>query len=264
MPPTSTRKPLALAGASVIVTRPAASARALVRGARARGAEVVRLPGMRLLAVDDADGARRQLERARQADIWVFTSPSAVVYGLSLLGSNRFPDNLRMCAVGAGTARALARNGIASIAPAGLHNSEGLLDEPMFSDVGGLHVVLIDAPGGRDLLANTLAERGAGVEHVAVYQRAPPRLSGRYLAALRAAERPWISLLSSGLALSNLLEALPAELSARWRSESLVVSSTRLKEQAQERGFTDVHEADSALTRDLLRAAGQVLARHRL
>ncbi|MGB0133028.1 uroporphyrinogen-III synthase [Dokdonella sp.] len=260
----STRNALALAGASVIVTRPAATAAALVRGARVRGAHVVRLPGMRLCAIDEPAVAQARLDQARKADTWIFTSPTAVLFGLSLLGLEGIPKNVRMCAVGAGTARALARNGIESIAPAHLHNSQGLLDEPALAHVDGRHIVLVEAPGGRDLLDHTLSNRGARIERIAVYRRVPPNLSSRYLNALRSAERPWITLLSSSLALSNLLDALPADLSVRWRKEALVVSSGRLMEQARERGFTDVHEAGSALPRDLLSSACSVLGRHRL
>lgn len=255
---------LALAGASVIVTRPAASAGALVRGTRSRGGHAVRLPGMRLIGIDDKAGARIQLHEAGKADIWIFTSPTAVLFGLSLIDTSSLPGSLRIFAVGAGTARALARNGIEAMAPVRMHNSEGLLDEPALAGVAGQFIVLIDAPGGRELLAPTLRDRGARVERIAVYERVPPRLTPRYLNGLRSAERPWITLLSSGLALSNLLEALPSELSTRWRAEALVVSSERLATQAHERGFSDVHQAASALPADLLDCAGRVLARHRL
>ncbi|MEZ5460285.1 uroporphyrinogen-III synthase [Dokdonella sp.] len=259
-----TRKAPSLAGASVIVTRPAATAAGLVRGARSRGAHVVRLPGMRLCAIDDTAAAKRNLVAARGADTWIFTSPTAVLFGLSLLGSDPLPSSLRVCAVGAGTARALARNGIAAIAPAHLHNSEGLLAEPVLANISGQRIALIEAPGGRDLLAPALRERGALVESIAVYQRKPPNLSERYLNALRNAERPWITLLSSAQALTNLLAALPAELAMRWRREAVVVSSQRLAEQTREHGFSDVHEAESALPKDLLAAAVAVLSRHRL
>lgn len=260
----STRTALALAGSSVIVTRPAATAAALVRGARARGAQVIRLPGMRLAAIDEPALARQRLLQGRKANTWIFTSPTAVRFGLTLLGASKIPARVRVCAVGAGTARALARNGIASIAPARVHNSDGLLAEPVLAQVAGQQIVLVEAPGGRDMLARTLRERGAVVEHVAVYQRLPPNLGGRSLAALRDAERPWITLLSSSFALSSLLASLPPELSTRWLKEALVVSSGRLVDDARERGFTDVHEAASALPRDLLGCACRVLGRHRL
>ena len=264
MPNSSNHNDLALAGASLIVTRPAASAAALVRGARARGARVIRLPGMRLRGIDDKAAAQTHLDEARQADCWIFTSPPAVLFALSLMGTSKFPTGLRIFAVGAGTARALARHGIDAIAPVQMHNSEGLLGESALADVSGQHVVLIDAPGGRDLLAPSLRDRGASVERIAVYERVPPHLTPRYLNGLRSAERPWITLLSSSLAMSNLLDALPSELSIRWRKEALVVSSGRLLEQARQRGFSDTHEARSALPRDLLDCACQVLGRHRL
>jgi uroporphyrinogen-III synthase len=253
-----------LAGSSVIVTRPGASASALLRSARARGAEVIRLPGLRIAVTDKADAARSELVAAARADFWIFTSPNAVRFERQLRAGKPLAERVGVLAVGAGTQRALARHGIESIAPRGAQNSEGLLADPRLDDVQGKAIAIIDAPGGRDLLAPELRKRGAQVVRIAVYQRLPPRLTAHHFSALAAAPRPWISLLSSSAILENLLDALPAELRQRWQREALVVSSGRLAAQARESGFTDVHEAGSALAADLLEAAERCLSRHRL
>jgi uroporphyrinogen-III synthase len=254
----------ALAGSSVIVTRPGASASALVRLARARGAEVIRLPGLRIAVTDEADAARSALIAATSADLWIYTSPNAVRFERQLAAAAPVAERIGVLAVGSGTQRALARHGIASIAPRGAQNSEGLLLDPILKDVQGKAIAIIDAPGGRDLLAPELRKRGAQVKRIAVYRRLPPRLQARHFSALAAAPRPWISLLSSSAILENLLDALPPELRLRWQQEALIVSSGRLALQARESGFTDVHEAKSALGADLLEAAERSLSRHRL
>ena len=253
-----------LAGASVIVTRPAGSASTLVRAARARGAEVVRLPGMRLAITDDVEGARAALLAARQAQVWIFTSPNAVDYCLELAGPAPLSPTIRVLAVGRGTQAALARHGIAAKAPAGAQNSEGLLQESSLQALQGQWIAIIDAPGGRGLLAPILRERGARVEQIAVYLRLPPQLDTRHFLSLAAAPRPWLSLISSSVALGHLMDALPEDLRTRWRQEAVIVSSPRLAGQAQALGFTDIHEARSALGADLLDGAIQALARHRL
>ncbi|MFA7319873.1 MAG: uroporphyrinogen-III synthase, partial [Dokdonella sp.] len=103
-----------LAGASIIVTRPATDATALMRAARARGALAVRLPGVSIRGVDNADVARRALLAARSAQFWIFTSPNAVRHCLRLLGAAAAAHLPAALAVGAGTQRALARHGIAA------------------------------------------------------------------------------------------------------------------------------------------------------
>lgn len=250
-----------LLGASVIVTRPVGSASALIRAARARGADIVRLPGVRLARVDQANETQDALKAAQSADHWIFTSPSAVRFCLQL-GVD--PPRFDVFTVGQGTRRALQRHGIAAFAPSGAQNSEGLLADPKLPPLHGKSIVIIDAPGGRDLLAPALRERGARVERIAVYQRLPPRLRAQHFSALAQARRPWISLVSSSAILNNLVNTLPMELRQRWQREALLVSSTRLAEEAQKLGFSDVHEARSALGADLIEGAERVLARHRL
>ena len=141
-----------LAGASIIVTRPATDATALMRAARARGALAVRLPGVNIRGVDNA-----------AAQFWIFTSPNAVRHCLRLLGAAAAAHLPAALAVGAGTQRALARHGIAAFAPRGAQNSEGLLAEAELGALEGRSIAIIDAPGGADLLAPALRERGARV-----------------------------------------------------------------------------------------------------
>lgn len=254
----------ALAGASVVITRPAETAEPLVRGVRSRGGHPVRLPGMRLAPVDDVPAVRQALLAAAAYPLWIFTSPAAVRHFAELAPARVPSSDARVFAVGAGTARALARIGLAATAPARQHDSDGLLAEAQLADVRGRSVAIIDAPDGSDRLAPTLRERGARVERIHVYRRQPPLLAAGHLQRLGSAERPWISLVSSGLALDQLLSALPEDLIARWQGEALVVSSPRLAAQARTAGFADIHVARSALTADLLDCACSVLAHHRL
>ncbi len=244
-----------LAGATVIVTRPSSSAASQVRAARALGARVVRLPGLGLRPMADRAATAHALAGARRADAWIFTSPAAVRFAFRFAPALRPRHGLRVFAVGAGTARALARRGIDAIHPRAHQDSAGLLALPELHALRDRHVVLVDAPGGRGLIAPALARRGARVERIAVYERVAPRLDARHWRALAAAPRPWLTLLSSGEALTHLLAALPAGLAARWRAAPLVVSSERLAGLATRHGFGQVCVAASAGTADLLETA---------
>lgn len=255
---------LALAGATVIVTRPAGTAMSFVARIRARGGRPIVLPGLSLRSTDDAQRVAAHLRTARAADAWVFTSPAAVRFAFRITPTLRIAARGHVFGVGAGTLRALMRHGIRGIAPNERSDSEGLLALPELADVRGRRIALVGAPGGRDLIATTLRKRGAGVEAIHVYERVPPRLTRRHFDALARASDPLITLISSGEALANLVALLPAGLLARLRRQTLIVSSARLAALARENGFENIRVAASALPGDLLDAAQAALARHRL
>jgi len=257
-----TRHTPPLAGATLLVTRPAGAARALIARIRTLGGATLSLPGLSARTTRDATIAPRL--RAVSFDDWIFTSPAAVRACFELAPSLRLRRRSRAFALGAGTRRALARHGVEAFMPESGADSEALLALPMLADVRSRRIALIGAPGGRNLIAPTLRERGAQVEAIDVYERRAPRLTRRHFDALAAAPQPWITLLSSAEALANLCALLPPDLATRWRAQPLVVASERLAALARAQGFDDIGVARSALGADLLDAAVRRLARHRL
>jgi uroporphyrinogen-III synthase len=253
-----------LAGASVVVTRPTATAAALRRRIRGLGGVAVALPGIGLRQTRDAKAARAALRATQDADVVIFLSPTAVksAYALRKL---RFRRRTQICAVGAATAQALRRRGVPDVLfPRERQDSEGLLALADLQKLRGRYVSLIGAPGGRELLADTLRARRARVAEVHVYERVAPRFTLRQLTVLEQASSPLLTLLSSAEALSNLRAHLPLPLFARLAEGDVIVSSARLAEQARRSLFTNVHVAASPLPKDLLDTAQQALARHRL
>ena len=254
-----------LAGASVVVTRPAGSAQTLKRRIRALGGTALSLPGIALRATDAVAAAKSALGAARSADVAIFISPAAVRFAFALRPGLRFARDTEVCAIGAATARALARHTIRNVLwPREQQNSEGLLALPSLQMLRGLDVALIGAPGGRDLLASTLRSRRARVSHIHVYRRMPPRLTRRQLDAVEQAPAPLLTLLSSAEVLDNLRARLPLHLFARLAAGELIVSSERLAKAARASLFDRVHIAASAMPADLLETARMTLARHRL
>lgn len=255
-----------LSGASVVSTRAAGSGEGFDRLVRRRGADtVIALPGQRLLPVTDAAVARAALRAAARGDGLVFVSPAAVRHAWSLLPQWRLPRRLRVAAVGAATAAALRRRGVAGVVtPQGTQDSEGLLADPALRGVRGQAWAIIGAAGGRDLLPATLRRRGARVTAVEVYCRAAPRWTRRHYARLETAPRPLLIVVSSAQALARIATALPAGLVLALRAGELIVSSERLAVLAREHGFTRIHVAESALAADLADACERALARHRL
>lgn len=236
----------------------------MVRRIHALQGSAVALPGLALRVATDLPHARRALDEASTTCEWVFSSPAAVQFMFRVAPAMEIPDGASVFAVGAGTARALARRGIRAMTPDGRSDSESMLALPALADMRGRRIALISAPGGRNLIAPTLRQRGATVDAIHVYQRAPPRLTRRHFDALARFPDPLITLISSAEALGNLVAQLPAPVLGRLRRQTVVVSSARLAAIASEGAFTNVVEASSAIAEDLLDAAAHALARHRL
>jgi uroporphyrinogen-III synthase len=253
-----------LAGATVVVTRPAASAGPIKRRVRQLGGHPLSLPGTTLRKADDAKSAKAALNAARAGDVVVFVSPAAVKYAYAL-ANLRFPRTTQVCAMGEATARALRRHCVNNIlVPLETQNSEGLLALPELHKLRGKRVSIIGAPGGRDLLANTFKSRRARVQAVHVYRRTAPRFRRDQLALLENAEAPLITLITSEEILDNLRAVLPLPLFGKLAAGELVVSSVRLAMAARRSLFGSVHIAASPAPADLLRAACGALAHHRL
>jgi uroporphyrinogen-III synthase len=253
-----------LAGASVVVTRPAATAVALKRRIRALGGKPLSLPGLVLRAIADDTAATTGLRQTQNADVVVFVSPTAVKFAFALR-TLRFGRHTLVAAVGAATAQALRRKGLRNVVfPQDRQDSEGLLALPALQKLRGRQIVVIGAAGGRELLADTLRARRARVREIHVYRRVAPRYDARQLAALEAAPAPLLTLLSSAEALANLRAQLPLSLFARLAGGELIVSSDRLAELARRSLFANVHIAVSPSPQHLLAAAVSALARHRL
>lgn len=237
----------------MISLRPVGDHAPMRRAAAARGARVLALSPWRIEARDDAQ-ARAGLRDALQAERVLFTSPAAVRAAAALmpLRPRRGQDWL---AVGAGTAAALRRAGVAGAIAPGRMDSEGVLALPQLAQVAGSRIALVTAPGGRNMIAPALVRRGARILRADVYARVPVALSAQSLARLRDLDAPLLLALSSGEALQRLLEALPAALLPRLRQAQVLAASARLGELARDAHFDDIRIATDARPRALLSAA---------
>jgi len=191
---------VALEGKRILVTRPAELAGGLAARIREAGGEPVLYPAIEIREPADPAAARALLARAGEFELAVFVSPSAVRMAFALHAG---PWPRRVAAVGEGTRRALEERGFDGvIAPAGRADSEALLALPEMARWQS--VLLVRGTGGRELIGETLAARGAKVEIAECYRRvrpvAPPP-AGR-LDAICA---------NSGEALENLAALLGTE-----------------------------------------------------
>ncbi|WP_374558281.1 uroporphyrinogen-III synthase [Thermomonas sp.] len=237
---------------TVLSLRPRGQHGALRAAARRLGARVLATSPIAIAALDDAT-ARTALAAALAADRVLFTSPNAVRAAMRLAPLRPRRDQTWL-AVGDGTRRALARAGIAAIAPARM-DSEGLLDLPALANVDGLRIGLVTAPGGRGVLAPSLMTRGARVLRADVYQRQAVALPARQRAALEnalLAPEHLLLVASSGEALAALLAQADA---TALRRCAVVAASPRLADAARAAGFTRIATASDPRPAPLLQAA---------
>lgn len=236
----------------VISLRPRGEHDALRRAAARYGAGLIALSPWQLRLCDDAR-TRADLRAALTATRVVFTSPAAVraAHALQPLAARR---GQAWCAVGAGTAAALRRAGIAQVLVPTRMDSEGLLALPALQQVQGLDIGLVTAPGGRGEIAPALQARGAQVLRADVYAREDVALAPRALRQLELADAPLALALSSGDALQRVVDGLPAALAAKLRQAHVAAASLRLRALAQAHGFADVDLAAGPRPAQLLAA----------
>lgn len=236
----------------VISLRPQGQHGALRRAAARHGAQLIALSPWRIQMLDHAP-AKQSLSLATAAPRVLFTSPVAV-RAAARLQPLRAALGQRWIAVGSGTAAALRKAGIEHVEWPQRMDSEGVLALPSLAHLEGVDVGLVTAPDGRELLAPTLAARGARVLRADVYRRVAVPLPGRALARLRALDAPaWIAL-SSEAALTRVLVELPDDLVTLFKRLPAVAASERLQQRALELGMQRVERAEGPLPGQLLAA----------
>lgn len=160
-----------LAGLCIVTTRPAGQADGLARELNLLGAEALNFPVIGIAAADPAP-----LQALNLADFHLafFVSPNAVEQAFRIRPPEDWPAALLLATVGPASARALALQGYPlAIRPSCGFDSEAVLALPQFSAeaLAGKRVLLLRGEGGRELLADTLRERGAQVVPVSCYRR---------------------------------------------------------------------------------------------
>lgn len=226
-----------LQGLAVMVTRPAHQARALCEMIESRGGHVICFPVLEIADVEDPAPVMAQIERLHAYHIGIFVSANAVARGVPMvLARRRWPPGTRIAAIGEGTERELERHGLqADIRPAGGYNSESLLATAELQAVKGKNVIIFRGQGGRALLAQTLAARGARVEYAEVYRRVRP--PGSLGETLHAHPFPDIIVITSGEGLENLYNMADGGERERLLTTPLLIISQRIGDKARALGF---------------------------
>ena len=234
---------MSLQGRRIVVTRPIAQAGVLAAMIAERGGEAICCPLLEIGPADDMGPLQMAAAHLTTYAFVVFISPNAVGYGLSILLAGRgWPEAVKVAAIGPGTVAALAACGVTgTIAPRERFDSEALLALPEFgaAAVAGRRVLLMRGNGGRELLAETLRERGAIVDCLTCYRRSPPADAHRLLALLRGNGVDALTI-SSSEGLRNLWSLLEPQDRLQLARLPLFVPHARIVDEAAKLGLTKI------------------------
>ncbi len=243
-----------LGGIGVIVTRPQRQAAGLAQKLVEVGATPLIWPAIAILPPSDRTPLEHAHANLGSYDIAVFVSANAVEYGVP--DPSRWPPSLRVFAPGPGTAEALAAVGLTGVRiPVTTFDSEGLLALPELQHVDSARVLIFRGQGGREVLGNTLGQRGARVEYVSCYRRAAPTSGAQGLLEALRDNRAHALTLSSAEGIDNLLAAVGIEGRALLARIPAFVPHPRVADHARAAGLPVVTTAaggDAGLVAGLL------------
>jgi uroporphyrinogen-III synthase len=243
-----------LSGFGVLVTRPEHQAEEIVAAIENAGGEAIRFPVIDIEPLEIPD-VERKLAKLPPADITIFISANAVIFGLPYLDG----EKTAVAAIGPTTRSTIEATGRhVDIYPSAGYDSEHLLEEAELQDVSGRNVRIIRGEGGRELLAETLRERGATVDYLEVYRRQTRVYSTTLLSGL---EHRWRDgqvqcvIAMSVDTLNKLMEILPAGGQELLANTALVTPSARVIQTASDRiPEANLTLAESPKTDDMIRA----------
>lgn len=231
---------LPLSGMRIAVTRPQHQAASLAGRIEQAGGTALLFPLLDIAALDDTGALHEQISRLAEFDLAIFVSPNAVHYGWpAIQQAGKFPANVRIAAIGQGSAKALREAGVANvIAPTGRYDSEALLSVPELQNVSGWRVLILRGESGRELLGDTLGARSATVEYAACYRRSKTVQD----AGLLLSGAPDAISVTSSEALENLWQISSSEVRSRLRQIPLYVPHPRIAELAMRQGWLHVRQ----------------------
>lgn len=251
-----------LAGRGIVVTRPAQQSGPLAGRISAAGGEAILFPVLEIIDTPDLQPLIDVIARLDDYQLAVFISPNAVVRAMKQVKARRqWPVTMRVAAIGKGSVRELERFGVSGVlAPERHFDSEHLLELPELQAVAGQRVVIFRGDGGRELLGDTLAARGARVDYVECYRRARPAADAAPLLQAWAGNRLNAVTITSSEGMRNLFAMVGPSGQPLLQQTPLFAPHPRIAAVARELGCRNVIESapgDDGLMDALLRHFGR-------
>lgn len=246
-----------LAAKRILLIRPQRQDDQLIAMLEDNGAEVTHRPVMTIRAVVESQEQESQKIKDQILELDNFHK-AIVVSGnaaeLSLEWIDKYwpmlPVGIDYFAVGERTAELLKQGGIDALHPSGRQNSEELLKLEQLQELENQRIIIFRGVGGREILGETLIERGARVEYCELYRRV---IDTEQLALARQQQTDCLIAHSGELieAMGERDEGGEAGVTA---DTAVVVPSERVAAIARDLGYRQVFSAENALPKSMLAA----------
>ncbi|MFI8416160.1 uroporphyrinogen-III synthase [Serratia sp. NPDC078593] len=243
---------------TILVTRPSPFGEQLISRLRLLGRIAYHAPLIDFAPGADLPQLPQALQQLHYGDLVFVLSQHSVNYAHSVIGRAglSWPVKPSYYAIGRSTALALHR--ITSLPVEYPHErqiSETLLLLPALQKLEGKQAMILRGNGGRELLGDTLRERGANISYYECYQRSPVHYDGAEQSAHWQRAGIDTLVVTSGEMLQQLYNLVPDYYRVSWLLHCrLIVVSERLATLARELGWSSIRVADNADNDALIRA----------
>lgn len=252
--------PHALTGRRILICRPEPEASRLAHCFREAGAYARVLPLIEREPLPETPATRTLIQDLDHYSHVIAVSPYAATLFMTLADNwwPQFPTGIRWYGVGRGTAAVLARHGLSPRIPANGWTSEALLALPSLQQFNGEKVLLVRGEEGRELIHQTLSDRGARVNVLPLYRRHQPHHDATTLDKALLCFLPEAVITLSGETLNNLI-ALSENTGHNLEKTLLVVPASRVADQARQAGLNRVCIPESLADNDIVATVAQEL-----
>ncbi len=251
-----------LKGQVTLITRPEAQQSSLRTAIERHGGEWLSLPLLRIVPLTGSDlqAARQHVQDLDNYDVLVFVSLNAASLGADLIADlwPQLPVQQSIIAIGKSTATLVADLlACEVICPEAGSDSEAVLAIPELQQLADKRIAIFRGQGGRELLADTLRERGARVDYIEVYRREQVQHDAVDVEAFVTPDKIDAITVHSGESLQTLAGLLGAACKSIL-TIPIVVPSMRVAKQAEQSGFKQVVSAHGADDASMIKALERI------
>ena len=255
----ATKSSNTLDGLRVLICRPQPEADKLARQLEAEGAQTRVLPLLQRLILPDTPEKRTLVMGLDLYQHVIAVSPGAAREFVDYAENwwPQWPVGLNWYGVGGGTADVLREAGLTVAAPSEGYTSEHLLALPQLAAPANERVLIAKGVGGRELLGQTLQQRGARVDNLELYERVCPQHDPETLDSALNSFDPNVIIVLSGETLNNLI-ALGKNTDHNLEHCNLLVPIERVAQAARTAGFERVYTPEQITPEGLVECLRQI------